>query len=89
MSEAAALIAMVPGSMIPSIIFFIWNQLQVPLTLLAMDSLSLLLSMLPGDAGTDRLTRMRMGSVMNLLVISRISCGSVALIRTTCVAGGR
>lgn len=38
---------------------------------------------------THRFTRMRMGSVMNLLVISRISCGSVALMSTTCVAGGR
>ena len=38
---------------------------------------------------THRLTRIRMGSVMNLLVISRISCGSVAEMRRTCVAGGR
>jgi len=37
----------------------------------------------------DRLTRMRMGSVMNLLVISRISCGRVAEMRRTWVAGGR
>lgn len=43
----------------------------------------------PGAWRTHRFTRMRMGSVMNLLVISRISWGSVALISTTCVAGGR
>ena len=36
-----------------------------------------------------RFTKMRMGSVMNLLVISRISWGSVALMSTTCVAGGK
>ena len=30
-----------------------------------------------------------MGSVMNLLVISKISCGNVAEMRSTCVAGGK
>lgn len=33
---------------------------------------------------THRFTRMRIGSVMNFLVISRISCGKVALTNTTC-----
>jgi hypothetical protein len=38
---------------------------------------------------THRFTNILIGSVINLLVISRISWGSVAEMRHTCVAGGR
>jgi len=36
-----------------------------------------------------RLTKMRIGSVINLEVISSISWGKVAEMSTTCVAGGK
>jgi hypothetical protein len=38
---------------------------------------------------SSRFTRMRMGSVMNLVVISSTSCVIVAEMRHTCVLGGR
>merc|ERR1711934_688141 len=45
--------------------------------------------LIPSSVNSSRLTRMRIGSVMNLDVISRISCGRVAEMRQTCVEGGR
>merc|ERR1719382_1619709 len=45
--------------------------------------------LMPSRVNSSRLTRIRMGSDMNLLVISRISWGRVAEMRQTWVAGGR
>ena len=39
--------------------------------------------LIPSSVNSSRFTRIRIGSDMNLLVISRISCGSVAEIRHT------
>ena len=39
--------------------------------------------LMPSSVNSSRLTRIRIGSVMNLDVISRISCGRVAEMRTT------
>lgn len=44
---------------------------------------------LTSSVSSSRLTSTRTGSVMNLLVISSTSAGSVALTSTTCVSGGR
>ena len=45
--------------------------------------------LMPSRVSSSRLTKMRMGSVMNLVVISTTSCVIVAERRQTCVLGGR
>lgn len=45
--------------------------------------------LMPSSVSSSRLTRIRIGSVMNFVVISSTSCGSVAERTTTWVAGGR
>merc|ERR1719166_208187 len=45
--------------------------------------------LIPSNVNSSRLTKILIGSDMNLLVISRISCGRVAEMRQTWVAGGR
>lgn len=39
--------------------------------------------LIPSNVNSSRLTRIRIGSDMNLLVISKISCGKVAETSTT------
>ena len=45
--------------------------------------------LIPSSVSSSRFTRMRIGSVMNLEVISSTSTGSVAETNTTCVSGGK
>ena len=45
--------------------------------------------LIPSSVNSSRFTSTRIGSVMNLVVISRMSRGRVALSSTTWVPGGR